>query len=86
GQTADLAALRTALGAPVQGLGLAFSASVAGVTGSAMLGLMVALARRERAVVAGQLDTALLGPLRPLTAAHRRALADEAAQAAAAAV
>ncbi|WP_457389795.1 hypothetical protein [Roseateles sp. P5_E1] len=84
GQTADLAALRTALGAPVQGLGLAFSASVAGVTGSAMLGLMVALARRERAAVSGQLDTALLGKLRPLTAAHRRALEQQAAEAAAA--
>ncbi|KQV50531.1 hypothetical protein ASC95_14290 [Pelomonas sp. Root1217] len=84
GQTADLAALRTALSAPVQGLGLAFSASVAGVTGSAMLGLMVALARRERAAVSGQLDTALLGKLRPLTAAHRRALEQQATEAAAA--
>ena len=83
GATADLAALRTALGAPVQGLGLAFSASVAGVTGSAMLGLMVALARRERAAVAGRLDAALLGRLRPLTGAHRRALAQDAAEAAA---
>ncbi len=83
GQTADLAALRNALGAPVQGLGLAFSASVAGVTGSAMLGLMVALARRERAAVAAHLDTALLGKLRPLTAAHRQALAQQAAETAA---
>ena len=84
GASADLAALRTALGAPVQGLGLAFSASVAGVTGSAMLGLMVALARRERAAVVARLDTALLGKLRPLTAAHRRALEQAAAEAAAA--
>ncbi|RZJ11688.1 MAG: hypothetical protein EOP39_05605, partial [Rubrivivax sp.] len=83
GQTADLAALRNALGAPVQGLGLAFSASVAGVTGSAMLGLMMALARRERAGVATQLDTALLGRLRPLTAAHRQALAQQDAETAA---
>jgi len=84
GASADLAALRTALGAPVQGLGLAFSASVAGVTGSAMLGLMVALARRERAAVVARLDTALLGKLRPLTAAHRREVEQAAAQAAAA--
>lgn len=84
GASADLAALRTALGAPVQGLGLAFSASVAGVTGSAMLGLMVALARRERAAVVARLDTALLGKLRPLTAAHRRALEQAAVEAAAA--
>ena len=80
--TADIAALRTALGAPVQGLGLAFSASVAGVAGSAMLGLMVALARRERGAVAAQLDAALLGRLRPLTAAHRSAIEQEAAKAA----
>ncbi|MFG6486567.1 hypothetical protein ACG04R_07800 [Roseateles sp. BYS78W] len=84
GASADLAALRTALGAPVQGLGLAFSASVAGVTGSAMLGLMVALARRERVAVVALLDTALLGKLRPLTAAHRRELEQQAADAAAA--
>ena len=84
GQTADLAALRNALGAPVQGLGLAFSASVAGVAGSAMLGLMVALARRERAAVGARLDAALLGRLRPLTAAHRRAIEQQAAEAAAA--
>jgi len=85
-QTADLAALRNALGAPVQGLGLAFSASVAGVAGSAMLGLMVALARRERAAVGARLDVALLGRLRPLTAAHRRAIAQQAAEDAAAEV
>jgi hypothetical protein len=78
--TADLTALRAALGAPVQGLGLAFSASVAGVTASATLGLMVALARRERAAAAQALDTALLGPLLPLTAGHRRALAQAAAE------
>ncbi|HEY1132229.1 MAG TPA: hypothetical protein VGF12_22680 [Roseateles sp.] len=83
GQTADLAALRNALGAPVQGLGLAFSASVAGVTGSAMLGLMVALARRERAATGARLDAALLDRLRPLTAVHRRALEQQAAEAAA---
>ena len=35
-------------GAPVRGLGLAFSASVAGVTASATLGLLLALARRRR--------------------------------------
>ncbi|MDY0745754.1 hypothetical protein SNE35_14635 [Paucibacter sp. R3-3] len=71
GASADLAALRSALGAPIQGLGLAFSASVAGVAGSAMLGLMVALARRERAAAGALLDAALRGRLRPLTSAHR---------------
>ena len=71
--TTDLVALRTAFGAPLQGLGLAFSASVAGVTASATLSLMVALARRERSAVAQALDAALLGPLQPFTAAHQRA-------------
>lgn len=90
--TADLASLRAALGAPVQGLGLAFSCSVAGVAASAALGLLVALARRERAAVTAQLDGALLvdGALWPFTAACRReqtqqqALAAERAAAAAA--
>ena len=40
--TADLSALRAALETPVRGLGLAFSASVAGVTASATLGLLLA--------------------------------------------
>ncbi|MCV2348285.1 hypothetical protein [Paucibacter sp. Y2R2-4] len=82
GASADLTALRSALGAPIQGLGLAFSASVAGVAGSAMLGLMVALARRERAACGALLDVALLGRLRPLTAAHQRALEQQALHAA----
>lgn len=68
----DLASLRSALGAPVQGLGLAFSASVAGVAASAMLGLMLALARRERALVQQQLDAALSGRLRRLTRPYER--------------
>ncbi|MDN3920350.1 hypothetical protein [Roseateles violae] len=84
GASADLAALRAALGAPVQGLGLAFSASVAGVAGSAMLGLMLALARRERAAALASLDTALLSKLRPLSAAHRREIEQQALHTAAA--
>ncbi|WP_077036821.1 hypothetical protein [Pelomonas sp. KK5] len=83
GASADLSALRSALGAPIQGLGLAFSASVAGVAGSAMLGLMVALARRERSAAGALLDAALLGRLRPLTSAHRREIEQRAADAAA---
>lgn len=53
---ADLAAIRAALAAPVKGLGLAFGTSVAGVAASAMLGLMSALARRERMQAAQLLD------------------------------
>jgi hypothetical protein len=45
--TTDLQAIRSALAAPVKGLGLAFGTSVAGVAASAMLGLLSALSRRE---------------------------------------
>ena len=81
--TADLSALRAALGAPVRGLGLAFSASVAGVTASATLGLLLALARRERAEASRTLDLAQLGSLRPLTAEFQREQAQAAAEQAA---
>ncbi len=53
-KTADLEQMRSALAVPVQGLGLAFGTSVAGVAASAVLGLMSALCRRER-MQAGQL-------------------------------
>ena len=68
----DLSAMRAALAAPVQGLGQAFGASVAGVATSAMLGLMVALARRERAVAGQRLDARIATVLRPLTPAGRQ--------------
>jgi hypothetical protein len=44
----DLQAMRSALAEPIKGLGLSFGTSVAGVAASAMLGLMSAIARRER--------------------------------------
>ncbi len=67
-----LAAIRDALSAPVRGLGLAFGTSVAGVAASAMLGLMGALARRERLAAAQQLDALLPAALRPFTPQHQR--------------
>ena len=69
---ADLVAVRNALVAPVKGLGLAFGTSVAGVAGSAALGLLVALCRRERVMVAQQLDARISGALRVFSAAHQR--------------
>ncbi len=69
---ADLVAVRNALVAPVKGLGLAFGTSVAGVAGSAALGLLVALCRRERVQVAQQLDARISGALRVFSAAHQR--------------
>ncbi len=57
--TTDLQAIRAELAAPIRGLGLAFGTSVAGVAASAMLGLMSALSRRERALAAQLLDTGI---------------------------
>jgi hypothetical protein len=69
--SADLPAIRAALTAPVQGLGLAFGTSLAGVAGSAMLGLLSALCRRERLQAAQQLDTACATQLRACSRAHQ---------------
>lgn len=67
--SADLGAIRGALAAPIKGLGISFGTSVAGVASSAMLGLMSALARRERTDVARALEQHTAGALRPFTAA-----------------
>ncbi|VFR47087.1 Methyl-accepting chemotaxis protein [plant metagenome] len=69
---ADLQAIRASLATPIKGLGFAFGTSVAGVATSAMLGLLAALARRERAEVSRSLDASVSTTLRPFTAAHRR--------------
>jgi Domain of unknown function (DUF802) len=71
-QAADVDAIRASLAAPVLGLGLAFGTSVAGVAASAMLGLMSALARRERQRAVLQLDACLATRLHPFTRAHQR--------------
>ena len=70
----DLLAVRSALAAPIQGLGLAFGTSIAGVCASAMLGLISALCRRERVRTGQTLDTRIATDLRPYTRAHRDAL------------
>ena len=67
-----LQAIRDALSAPVHGLGLAFGTSVAGVGTSAALGLMAAMARRERLQAAHTLDAAMAASLRPFTPQHQR--------------
>ncbi|MEC5218573.1 hypothetical protein RCH09_003545 [Actimicrobium sp. GrIS 1.19] len=71
-KTTDLQAIRTALAVPVKGLGLAFGTSVAGVAASAMLGLMSALCRRERLLVAQLLDTRIATGLRRFSLTHQR--------------
>ncbi len=70
--SADLQAIRAALAAPIKGLGLAFGTSVAGVAASAMLGLMSAVARRERADVGRALDACVATVFRPFSLVHQR--------------
>ena len=68
----DLVAVRNSLIAPVKGLGLAFGTSVAGVAASAALGLLSALARRERVAVAQRLDARIATTLHRFSLAHQR--------------
>jgi hypothetical protein len=68
----DLSAVRDALVTPVKGLGLAFGTSIAGVAGSAALGLLSALLRRERLAAVQRLDAAIAGPLHGFSAAAQR--------------
>lgn len=70
--SADLQAIRAALAAPIKGLGFAFGTSVAGVATSAMLGLMSALARRERLEVVRTLDMRIATVFHPFTLAYQR--------------
>lgn len=70
--SSNLEAIRSALAAPIKGLGLSFGTSVAGVAASAMLGLMLALCRRERLQALRQLDARIATVLRPFTPAQRR--------------
>ena len=70
--TTDLQAIRSAFAAPIKGLGLAFGTSVAGVSTSAMLGLMSAVSRRERLMAAHLLDTKIATTLRSFSLSHQR--------------
>jgi hypothetical protein len=68
----DLQAIRASLAAPVKGLGFAFGTSIAGVATSAMLGLLSALCRRERALAAQLLDTKIATTLRAFSQSQKR--------------
>ncbi|MPW20197.1 DUF802 domain-containing protein [Paraburkholderia sp. CNPSo 3157] len=68
----DLQAIRESLAAPVRGLGFAFGTSIAGVATSAMLGLLSALCRRERAHAAQQLDAKIATTLRIYSQSQQR--------------
>jgi hypothetical protein len=68
----DLQAMRAALAGPIKGLALSFGTSVAGVAASAMLGLMSAIARRERLELARQLEGRIATTLLPFSLVHQR--------------
>ena len=71
--TTDLQAMRAELATPIRGLGLAFGTSVAGVAASAMLGLISALSRRDRALAAQLLDARIAtGALRAFSLSQQR--------------
>jgi Mg2+ and Co2+ transporter CorA len=53
----ELEAIRSGLAAPIQGLGMAFGTSVAGVAASAMLGFVATLSRRDRLLASRLLDS-----------------------------
>ncbi|WNH47139.1 DUF802 domain-containing protein [Stenotrophomonas aracearum] len=73
GSATDLQAIRGSLGAPVEGLAVAFGTSIAGVATSATLGLLAALCRRERLQVVQQLDTRIATTLHVHSQAWQRA-------------
>ncbi|MBY0411405.1 MAG: DUF802 domain-containing protein, partial [Burkholderiaceae bacterium] len=82
----SLESIRTALAAPIKGLGMSFGTSVAGVAASAMLGLLSALCRSERLQAVRRLDATIPNALRPFSAAHQREVMARALQAQASAM
>ena len=78
--SSDAQTIRSALAAPVKGLGVAFGTSVAGVAASAMLGLISALCRRERLAAAQLLDDKSATALRGFSLAYQRQEAFKAMQ------
>jgi len=78
--TSELEAIRSGLAAPIEGLGLAFGTSVAGVAASAMLGLLSTICRRERLKASHMLDTQVATKLRTFSAKHQQQLAFQAMQ------
>ncbi len=70
--TTELEAIRAGLAAPINGLGLAFGTSVAGVAASAMLGLMSTLSRRERVIATRELDACIAHEFKGFSLVHNR--------------
>ena len=78
--TNELEAIRAGLTAPIKGLSVAFGTSIAGVAGSAMLGLTSTLCRRERVLTARLLDQKINGALRAFSLSHNRQVMTQALQ------
>lgn len=78
--TTELQAIRAGLTRPIQGLGMAFGTSVAGVAASAMLGLITTLSRRDRMQASRLLDEAVEAEFRPFSLAFQRQAAYQALQ------
>lgn len=70
--TTELQAIRQGLAAPINGLGMAFGTSVAGVATSAMLGLMSTLSRRRRMLETRHLDTCIPAYFQDFSLIHRQ--------------
>ena len=70
--TTELQAIRAGLTAPIKGLGLAFGTSVAGVAGSAMLGLQSTMSRRDRMLATRVLDGNISTVMRQHSLVHNR--------------
>lgn len=68
----ELTAIRQGLAAPIQGLGMAFGTSVAGVAASAMLGLIATLSQRERLQLSKSLDHHRDDYFRDYSLSHQR--------------
>lgn len=68
----ELSAIRAGLAAPIQGLGMAFGTSVAGVAASAMLGFIATLSRRERLAACRELDRLRDHQFREQSLPHQR--------------
>lgn len=70
--TMELSEIREGLASPIRGLSLAFGTSVAGVTASAMLGLMSTLSRRDRILAKRDLDSRIPTVFKEFSLAHNQ--------------
>jgi hypothetical protein len=76
----ELEAIRAGLAAPIQGLGVAFGTSVAGVAASAMLGLISTVVRRDRMLATRALEGSIATVFRDYSLAYKREQAFDALQ------